>query len=252
MNFVWVNISSQLILSKAVFLLSTHHVPFFFPVYAKRSTSICLAEFTPRLQGYSEYSNHGTFLECRNLLRPIFSVLIWITRALAALQGSFCIFSVCFVGFAQIAYSSLPVFSFDQTFSQRSRVFCSNASLMVALARPTSCFSAVCPESHSLHFLFLLFALLHLMAFLAAISASSLPFMFLWAGIYWRWIGILLSLKSSICCVNVCIIYGAGYLLGFWRACSAAWLSVKIRIPKLWFWHRAKLSQSCMPCSFLI
>ncbi len=124
-------------------------------------------------------SNPGTFLECRNLLRLIFSVLIWTTRALAALLRLLCIFRVCFVGFGQMAFSFLPVFSLDQASSQRSRVFCSNASLMVALARLTSCFSAVCPKSHSLHFLFLFFAHLYPVASLSTISASSLPLMFL-------------------------------------------------------------------------
>ena len=48
-----------------------------------------------------------------------------------------------FVGFGQIAGSSLPVFSFDQASSHSSRVFCSDGSLIVALALPSACFSAV-------------------------------------------------------------------------------------------------------------
>ncbi len=116
-NFGWVNMSSQLILPNAAFLLSTSHVLFLFPVYARHSTSTCLADCTPHLQGHSGESNPGTFLECSNFLRPIFSVLIWTTRALAALQRLLCIFSVCFVGFGQMACSSLPVFSLDQTSS---------------------------------------------------------------------------------------------------------------------------------------
>ena len=116
-NFGWVNISSQLILPNAAFFLSTSHVLLFFLVYTRRSPSTCLADCTPRPQGNSGESNPGTFLECKNLLRLIFSVLIWTTRALAALQRLLCIFSVCFVGFRQMACSSLPVFFFDKTFS---------------------------------------------------------------------------------------------------------------------------------------
>ena len=178
MNFGWVNISSQLIILNAAFLLSTSHVLFFFPVYAWHSTSKCLADCTARLQGHSGESNLGIFLEFRNLLRPIFSVLILSTRGLAALQRPLCIFTIWFVGFGQIAFDSLPVFLFDQTSSKRSRVFYFDASLMVVLVRPTLYFSAVCPESYSLHFPCLLFALLHRVASLAAISASSLPLMF--------------------------------------------------------------------------
>ncbi len=179
MNFGWINISSQLIFPNVAFPLPTPHVLFFFSVYARHFTSICLADCTHCLQGHSGDPNPGTFLECRNLLRPIFSIFIWTIRALAVLRRHLCIFSVCFVRFGQIACSSLPVFSLDQTSSQRSKVFCSDASLMVALARPTSCFSAVCPKSYSLHFPFFLFALLYLMASLAAISAFSLTLIFL-------------------------------------------------------------------------
>ncbi len=237
-NFGWVNISSQLILPIAAFLLSTFHVLFPFPVYACHSTSMCLADCTPCLQKHSGESNPGTFLECQNLLRPIFSVLIWTTKALAALQRSLYIFSVYFVDFGQMACSFLSVFLLDQTSSQRSRVFCSDASLIIHLAQSTSCFSTLCLKSYSLHFLFLLFALLHPVASLAAISASSLPLIFLWVGIHWRWISIPLALKSSICWVIVCMIYGAEHLLGLSRTCGAAWLFVKIWIPKLWFWPR--------------
>ncbi len=119
------------------------------------------------------------FLECRNLLRSIFSFFIWTIGALATLQRLLCIFSVCFVLFGQMAFSSLPLLSLDQTSSQRSKVFCSDASSMVALAWLTSCFSAECPESHSLHFPFLVFALLYPLASLAAIYTSSLLLMFL-------------------------------------------------------------------------
>ena len=128
--------------------------------------------------GTPENPNTGTFLESRNFLRPIFSVLICTTRALAALQRPLCYFSVFLVGFGQIACSSLPVFSLDQAFSHGSRVFCSDASLTIALALPSVCPSAVYPESHSIHFPFLLFALLHPVASMAATSASSFPFMF--------------------------------------------------------------------------
>lgn len=47
-----------------------------------------------------------------------------------------------------------PVSSLDQAFSHSSRgfFFGYDASLIVALALPSVCLSAVCPESHSLHF----------------------------------------------------------------------------------------------------
>ena len=239
MNFGWVNIYSQFLFSNAAFLLSISHVLFLFPVYAWHSTSKCLTDYISRFQGHSGESNPGTFLEGKNLLRLIFPVLIWTIRMLAALQSLLCILSVFFIGFGQTAYSSLSVFSLFQTSSNCLKVFYSYDSLMVAFARPTSCFSDVCPKSYSLHSSFFLFDLLHPLASLATISASILAFMFLWAGIHWRWINIPLALKSSISYAIVCIICSAEQLLGLSRACIAALLSLKIWIPKLWFWHRA-------------
>ena len=128
-NFGWVNISSQLILPKAAFLLSSSQILLLLPVCVWHFVSTRLADCSPRLHWHSGESNPVTFLECKNFLRPIFFVLIWITRALAALQRLLCIFSVFFVGFGQIAYNSLPVFSFDQASSYSSKVFCSDASL---------------------------------------------------------------------------------------------------------------------------
>ena len=179
MNFGWVNISFQLIFPNAVFFLFTSHVLFPFPVYARYSTSKCLAYCTTRLQGNSEGSNFGTFLECRNLLRLIFSVLILTTTALAALQRLLCIISVYFFGFGQISYNSPPVFPLTRPLHNAQEFFCFDASLMVAFARPASCVFALCLEFHSLHFPFFLFALLHLVASLVAILALSLSFMFL-------------------------------------------------------------------------
>ena len=66
------------------------HVLFFFLVCARHSVNTCLADCIPRLHGQSGESNPGTFLKCRNFLRPIFSVLICIIRALAALQRPLC------------------------------------------------------------------------------------------------------------------------------------------------------------------
>lgn len=83
------------------------------------------------------------------------------------------------MGFGQIAGNFLPVFSLDQASSHSSRVFCSNANFIVALALPSQCLSAAYPESHFLHFLFFFFALLHPVAFLAGTSASSVPFIFM-------------------------------------------------------------------------
>ena len=113
-NFGWVNISSQLIRLKATFLLSSSQILFLFRMCIRHSISTYLADCSPRLQGYSGDSTPGTFLECKNFWRPVFSVFICTTRALAALQSSLCVFSVFFVGLGQIACTSLPVFSFDQ------------------------------------------------------------------------------------------------------------------------------------------
>ncbi len=184
MNFSCIDISSQFILWTAAFFLSTSRVLIFFLVYTQYSPSIYLADCTPSLQRHSGKSNPGTFLECSNLVRLILYVFIWTTRALGALKWHLGIFSVCFVGFSQMVYSSLPVFLFGQTYSNSSRVFCSDASLMVTFAPPTLCFSPVCLKFHFIHFLFILFVLLHPVASLVTISASSLPLMFLLAGIH--------------------------------------------------------------------
>lgn len=140
----------------AAFLLFSSHILLLFLVYARHSVSMCLADCTPRLHGYFGESNPGTFLKCKTFLRPIFSVPIYTTRALASLQRPLCNFSVVVVSFGQIACSSLPVFSFDQASSHSSRAICSNASLIVALAFPGTYLSAVYPESHSSHFPFFL------------------------------------------------------------------------------------------------
>ena len=124
----WVSISSELILPKAAFLLSSSYALFLFLVCARHSINTCLADYISRLHGHFGESNPGTFLKCRNFLRPIFSVLICAIRTLAALQKPLCNFNVFFVGFRPIACSSLPVFSLDQVFSHSPRVFSSNAT----------------------------------------------------------------------------------------------------------------------------
>lgn len=154
MNFGWVNISSQLILPNGALLLSASHVLFFFPVYVQHSTSKFLANCGPLLQGHSEESNPGTFLECRKFFEANLFRSHLDHQGTSALQRPLCTFSVCFVGSGQSACSSLPlVFSNDQASPQRSRVFCSDANFIVALTLPSLHSSAVCPESHSFHLL---------------------------------------------------------------------------------------------------
>ena len=80
-NFGWVNISSQLILPKAAFLLSSSHVLFLFLVCARHSVSTNLADCILRLHGHSGEPHPSTFLECKNFFRPIFSVLICTSSA---------------------------------------------------------------------------------------------------------------------------------------------------------------------------
>ena len=93
-NFGWVNISSQLILPKAAFLLFSSQILLLFPVCVRHSVSTSLADCSPCLHGPSGDSNPGNFLNCRNFWKPIFSVLICTTRVLAALQSLLYIFSV--------------------------------------------------------------------------------------------------------------------------------------------------------------
>ena len=142
-NFGLVSISSQLILPNATFLLSSSHIRFLFWVCKRHSTSRCFADCRPRLQGHSGESKPGTFLEWRNFLRPIFSVRIWTMSALAALPRPLCTSSVFFVGFGQIACSSLPVLSLVQAISHCSEALRSNASLTVARDLPSFCSSDV-------------------------------------------------------------------------------------------------------------
>ena len=97
----------------------------------------------PCLQGHSGESKPGTFLECKNFFRPIFSVLIWTISELASLQRPLCILNKFLVGFGQIVRKSLPVFSFDHAVSHCSEAFCSSANLTVALDLPRTCSSAV-------------------------------------------------------------------------------------------------------------
>lgn len=208
-------------------------------MYVWHSTNTCLAGCSLLLKEHSGESNPDTFLKCRNFLRPILSILIWTTRALAALQRPLWIFNVYFVGFGQSACNFLPVFSLDQASSQRLRVFWSDANFIVTFSLPSLRFFTVYPESHLLHFPFLFFALLNPLASFATTSASSIPFLFWWAGIHWRWVSIPLALRSSICYVIACIICGAKHLLVLSKACSAAWLSVNIWILKPWFWPSA-------------
>ena len=85
-NLGLINISSQPILPNATFLLSSSYIISLFRVCRRHSTSKCLADCIPLLQGHFGESKPGTFLKCRNFLRPIFSFLIWTMRALAALQ----------------------------------------------------------------------------------------------------------------------------------------------------------------------
>lgn len=135
----WVNISSQHILSNAAFLLASSHMLFLFSVHIRHSISRCCADCDPRLQGHSSESKAGNFLECRNFLRPIFSVLTGTIITLATLQRPLSILSIFFMGSGQIVRSSLPVFSLDQVIYHNSEVFCSSASLMVAGDLPSSC-----------------------------------------------------------------------------------------------------------------
>lgn len=205
-NLGRVSISSQHILPNAAFLVSPAHILFLFPVLIRHSTNRCFADRIPRLQGHSGKSKPGTFLVCRNFLRPIFSVLIWTISALAALRRPLCIFSTLLVGFGQILQSSLPVFLFDQAVSQCSEMICSNAHLTLARDLPRFCFSAVWPESHPFHFSFLRFALLHPVASFAAMSASSFSFMPLWDCIQWKktnlpWVLWVLSYNVAFCMI---------------------------------------------------
>ena len=232
-SFGWVSTSSQLIFLKAAFLLSSSHILFLFMVCTGHSINTCLADCIFCLYGHSGESNPGTFLKCKNFLRPIFSVLIYMIRALAALQRPLCSFNIFFVGFGQIACSFLPFFSLDQNSFHSLRVFWSIANLIAALVLPITCCSAVYPESYSLHFLFFLFALFYLVASLAATSASLFSLIFVWAGIQWGWIRMPLALRSSIHHMMFCMICGAEHLLGLSRACNDIWLSVKIWILEL-------------------
>ncbi len=182
-NFGLVSISSQLILPNATFFLSSSHIRFPFWVWRRHSTSRCFADYGLRLHRHSGESKPGTFLEWRNLLSPIFSVRICTISALAALRRPLYISSVFFVGFGQIACSSLPVFSFVQATSHNSEALRSNASLMVAGDLPSSCLSDLYPEFHSLHFPFFFFAFLHPVVSFAAISAFLFPLLSLCEGI---------------------------------------------------------------------
>lgn len=176
-NLGWVSVSSQLILPQSAFLLSSSHIFFLFLMCIRHSISTCLADCAPCLHGHSADWNPSTFLECRNFLSPIFSVLICINRALAALQSPLCILSVFFVGVGQTVCNFLPVFWLDHIFSHSSKVFRSNASLMVAFVLPKTCSSAVYVESNFFYFPSFFFTLFHPVASLAATFASSFLFL---------------------------------------------------------------------------
>lgn len=88
-------------------------------------------------------SNSGTFLIDNNFLSLIFSVLIGTTRALPALQSILYILSVFFIGLRQTVYNFLPIFLIDHFSFYNSRVFRSNASLMVAYIFPKTYFFTV-------------------------------------------------------------------------------------------------------------
>ena len=122
-SFDLVSISSQLMLPKAVFLLSSSHVLFLFLIFAWHSVNICLADCIPCLYRNSSDLNPGTFLKCKNFLRPIFSVFIFMIRTLSALQGLLYSFKAFFVDFGQIVCNSLPVFSLDRILPITQRLF---------------------------------------------------------------------------------------------------------------------------------
>lgn len=93
-------------------IYSSHILFFFKCVDGTRSADVLrIAAFACR--EHFGKSKPGTFLECRNFLRPVFSVVIWTMSAFAALQRPLCTsnFDIFFLGFRQIACSSLPVFS---------------------------------------------------------------------------------------------------------------------------------------------
>ena len=183
-NFGLVDISSQFILSKAAFFLSSSHALFLFRVCIWYSVNKYLAGCIFCLYGYFGKSNLDTVLKCRNLLRPIFSVILYIIKALAALQIPLCNFDVFLVDFSnQIACSFLSAFSLDQNFYHNPRVFCSNARLMMALTISSIYLSVIYLESHFLHFPFFLFALLYPIAFLTASSVTLFSSISVWAGI---------------------------------------------------------------------
>ena len=179
-NFGWINISSKLNVLKAIFLIFSSNIVFFLLICFRHSIKICLADCSPHWHRHSDESNSDTFPECRNFLRPIFSIFIYTIRALAALLKPLYSFSIFLVSLGQIVYNSLPVFSCDQASPYSSSIFCSSASLMVPPALSSICFSAVYPKSHSLYFLFFLLTLLHSVASLAATST----FLFLFISIY--------------------------------------------------------------------
>lgn len=162
-NSGWLNITSQLILPKAAFFCQPPHVLFLSPVCVLHSISTCLSDCSPRLHEHSGESNLGIFWNARTFWGRFFPSSSILPRALAALKRPLYSFGVFFVGFGQIACSSLPIFSLDQASSQRSRVYCPDIGLIIALALSNASLSAAYPGSHSLHFQcspFLLFSIL--------------------------------------------------------------------------------------------
>lgn len=124
------------------------YVLFFFPIYTWHFVNTYLADCISCVYEQSSELNSDIFPKCRNFLRSIFSILIYITKAPATLHRLLYIFIIFFIGFGQIVCSFLSVFSFEQDFFYSSRVFCSTTSLIMALALSNTCFFAVYPESH--------------------------------------------------------------------------------------------------------
>lgn len=95
-----------------------------------------------------EIQDLALYLNAKKLLEAdFFRVLICITKALAVLQRTFLVFSLSFFCRFWADCVQFPLFSLDQAFSHSSKggFFCYDASLIVALALPSVCLSAVCP-----------------------------------------------------------------------------------------------------------
>jgi hypothetical protein len=145
----------------------------------------------PSPQSHPGSSTSGTFLFHNKSLNPIFSVRIWMSRALCHFFRPWCVRRILCVGCGLYLYVVLPLVSVSQLFLQ---------SFLVCLI--TQVFRAVC-KWYVFDFVAFRFPWLapgyRLAAVLAGLSAASFPQMLVWAGIH------LISSRvpSPIACLSV-------------------------------------------------